>query len=103
MVNPEALEDPDYSDEDAPPPDEIAADESEPNQIDGKRSRKLLTTKTDLLDEEDPDTEVVVLSDTARAPATKIDTALDRKSKHNTRVFTPYQLFTSNDSNTYDG
>lgn len=29
LANPEALEDPDYSDDDAPPPDEIAADESE--------------------------------------------------------------------------
>lgn len=29
LDNPEALEDPDYSDEDAPPRDEIAADESE--------------------------------------------------------------------------
>ena len=27
LANPEALEDPDYSDEDAPPRDEIAADE----------------------------------------------------------------------------
>lgn len=65
LVNPEALEDPDYSDEDAPPPDEIAADESEPNQSDTEHSSKSLTTKTDLLDDEDTDTEVLVLSDPA--------------------------------------
>lgn len=38
LANPEAIEDPDYSDEDAPPVDEIGADE-------------------DLLDDEDPDAE----------------------------------------------
>lgn len=39
LANPEALTDPEYSDEDAPPPEQIEADE-------------------DLLAEEDPDTDV---------------------------------------------
>jgi protein phosphatase 1 regulatory subunit 7 len=43
LANPEALSDPDYSDEDAPPVDQIEADE-------------------DLLEDEDPEVEVAALA-----------------------------------------
>lgn len=51
LVNPEALSDPDYSDEDAPPVDQIDADEGMPHERNGLTT--LLTTP-DLLEGEDP-------------------------------------------------
>lgn len=61
LANPEALEDSDYEDEDAPPVDQIAADEGEWEwrAIYGRVEHEA-NMLADLLDEEDPNTEVCV-------------------------------------------
>ena len=59
LANPEALSDPDYSDEDAPPAGEIEADEG--TFLLCCRLRSPLTI-TDLLDGEDPNTEACAAS-----------------------------------------
>lgn len=57
LLNPEALSDPEYSDDDAPPVEEIAADEGNESEC-----RNLIASLTasllDLLDDYDLDTEV---------------------------------------------
>lgn len=57
LANLEALSDPDYSDDDAPPVDEIDADEGECPTRNSKRRLKLRSDPADLLDSEDPDVE----------------------------------------------
>ena len=66
ITNPEALEDPDYSDSDAPPVEEIEADEGELlyelGRILARRKENLKTNMcsftSDLLEDEDKDVEV---------------------------------------------
>lgn len=59
ITNPEALEDSDYSDPEAPPVEEIDADEGKTREKRAFPERKLYTnTLADLLAEEDPDVKV---------------------------------------------
>lgn len=60
LANPEALEDPDYSDEDAPPVEEIGADEgiSCCEMLAEVLPVLIFCSGIDLLEDEDPDAEV---------------------------------------------
>jgi hypothetical protein len=59
LANPEALSDPEYSDEDAPPPEKIEADEGEEHRC---TAFQVILTIADLLEGEDPEAEAGITS-----------------------------------------
>lgn len=82
VTNPEAVEDPEYSDSDAPTPEEIEADEGMPNllPLNDCETYSGFSAHADLLEDEDPDAEVILgcgyflfLRDSAKQQVKDID------------------------------